>query len=156
MLKNIGKLWRKTQCFLGLHEGEFKYLFSHSCLMESTCNHCSKISTKTIHESWDEYSYIEDNKCLQERLCRRCEEKENRTAHQWSGSQPDSSSNPHPCKQVRHCVRCMREEVDSYNHAWGEWVYESPKSGQLIRFCRKCDERQLGEVVQRNDLDSLG
>ena len=124
---------------------------------------------------WSEWVYDHANACNQSRSCSRCGKKEEQVAHvhgSWSYTSPES------CRMARKCSRCGNQETGVFivgesgvtserarvtksellplqrrslkdQHVLGVWEYESPTSCRQVRFCRRCQEKEIGEVIHK-------
>ncbi len=132
--------WGKTQCFLGFHEGEWKYTSSFECNQERICERdSSHISYRVEHQGWTDWKYIENGSCEIIRKCIRCDAKEKSTAkHNW-GSWGDYLFKD-DCTQERKCERCPKVET-RLSHKYGyPKLIPTKVPCQLYRECSRCND----------------
>ena len=136
--------FQSMKCATGFHDwSAWSTKRPGDCHQNRRCNACGKADDQEVHE-WGTFEYTSDDSCIQERACSHCGRTARRDVvqHTWSDEDWKYSDGPGHCDQLRKCPRCGIEEK-RVRHVWDVWQNEAPDSDLLVRFCRRCTERQI-------------
>ncbi len=88
-------------CRIGIHHGDWEYLFEGECSQSRECGQCRTIHARTKHRR--QWGYIQNESCNQRRSCMRCQSVDKqRVRHEaWSEAWDVGRD-----EKAHRCLRC--------------------------------------------------
>ena len=99
--RGLANLLLSGLCRIGIHHGDWEYLFEGECSQSRECGHCRAIHARTKHRR--QWEYIQYESCNQSRSCMRCQSVDKqRVRHEaWSEAWDVGRD-----EKAHRCLRC--------------------------------------------------
>lgn len=125
---------------------DWDFTQSGNCNKERICTRCHETQEKVEH-SWSNWYYKQEGECTVVRICERCEQSEEKyglTTHTFGPEKYYMF--PGQCIVVMVCKRCNRQMPIGNEHDWGHWFPNPNQRHQLVRICRRCNNRETSSI----------